>query len=89
MRIKLDENLPISLAPLLKTLGHDVSTVDDEGLRGKPDFDIWQAAQSEARFLITQDLDFSDLLASLQAHITGFCWFVYILRAEKLSATAS
>lgn len=61
MRIKLDENLPISLAPLLKTLGHDVSTVDDEGLRGKPDFDIWQAAQSEARFLITQDLDFSDL----------------------------
>lgn len=61
MRIKLDENLPVRLSPLLKTLGHDVSTVDDEGLRGKPDLDIWHASQREGRFLITQDLDFSDL----------------------------
>jgi predicted nuclease of predicted toxin-antitoxin system len=61
MRIKLDENLPIRLSPLLRTLGHEVSTVEDEGLSGKADFDIWQAAQAEARFLITQDLDFSDV----------------------------
>jgi predicted nuclease of predicted toxin-antitoxin system len=61
MRIKLDENLPTGLSPLLRTLGHDVSTVEDEGLSGKVDFDIWQAVQTEGRFLITQDLDFSDL----------------------------
>jgi predicted nuclease of predicted toxin-antitoxin system len=61
MRIKLDENLPAGLSPLLGKLGHNVSTVDDEGLAGSPDAVIWQAAQREARFLITQDLDFSDL----------------------------
>jgi len=61
MRIKLDEDLPIGLSPLLGKLSHDVSTVRDEGLDVRPDSDIWQAAQREARFLITQDLDFSDL----------------------------
>jgi predicted nuclease of predicted toxin-antitoxin system len=61
MRIKLDENLPARLSLLLRELGHSVSTVDDEGLGGSPDSVIWLAAQREARFLITQDLDFSDL----------------------------
>jgi predicted nuclease of predicted toxin-antitoxin system len=61
MRIKLDENLPVRLSRLLGELGHNVSTVDDEGLGGRPDSVVWQAAQREARFLITQDLDFSDL----------------------------
>jgi predicted nuclease of predicted toxin-antitoxin system len=61
MRIKLDENLPATLSLLLRNLGHNVSTVDDEGLGGSPDSVIWQAAQREERFLITQDLDFSDL----------------------------
>jgi len=61
MKIKLDENLPVRLAILLKDLGHDVHTVYDEALIGHPDDDIWQQAQRESRFLITQDLDFSDL----------------------------
>ena len=60
MRIKLDENLPTVLADLLKFLGHDVHTTLDQGLNGKSDIEIWNAAQSESRFLITQDLDFSD-----------------------------
>lgn len=33
----------------------------DENLSGQPDATIWRAAQSEQRFLITQDLDFSDV----------------------------
>jgi len=60
MRIKLDENLPQCLSSLLGKLGHDASTVNDEGLTGCTDREIWDAAQREARFLITQDLDFSD-----------------------------
>ncbi len=32
-----------------------------EGLTGHDDQEIWRAAQTESRFLITQDLDFSDL----------------------------
>ena len=42
-------------------LGLDVHTVLDEGLGGRPDIDVWTAAQQERRFLITQDLDFSDV----------------------------
>ena len=60
MRIKLDENLPRSAADRLKALGHDVHTVIEEGLSGKSDGEVWAAAQAELRFLVTQDLDFSD-----------------------------
>ena len=60
MKIKLDENLPLRLAGVLKEFGHDVRTVHDEQLVGRADAEIWRAAQAESRFLITQDLDFSD-----------------------------
>lgn len=60
MKVKLDENLSERLVPVLRRFGHDVDTVRDEGLTGFADSDVWQAAQSEQRFLITQDLDFSD-----------------------------
>jgi predicted nuclease of predicted toxin-antitoxin system len=60
MRLKLDENLPVTAATLLSARGFDVDTVRDEGMTGHPDDAVWRAAQSEARFLVTQDLDFSD-----------------------------
>ena len=60
MKIKLDENLPSGLASPLKALGHDVQTTRDEGLQGYPDLQVWEPAQEESRFLVTQDLDFSD-----------------------------
>lgn len=60
MRIKLDENLPARLASRLRLLGHEVETTREERLAGAPDSQIWEAAQRESRFLITQDLDFSD-----------------------------
>lgn len=61
MRIKLDENLPGRLVALLTALGHDVDTVPSEGIAGKDDDHVWRAAQADRRFLITQDLDFSDV----------------------------
>jgi len=60
MNIKLDENLPTSLAQSLVGLGHNVDTVPQEGLTGCDDTQIWRATQEAERFLITQDLDFSD-----------------------------
>jgi len=47
VRIKLDENLPVSLAARLTALGHSVDTVIDEGLAGRDDGSVWQAAQGE------------------------------------------
>ncbi|WP_437929069.1 DUF5615 family PIN-like protein [Sorangium sp. So ce291] len=61
MRIKLDENLPTSLVEALVQLGHDADSVQQEGLQGSPDSGVWAAAQADKRFLVTQDLDFSDL----------------------------
>ena len=63
MRIKLDENLPAGLAEALAELGHDADTVRDEGLSGRSDDEVWKVTQQAGRFLITQDLDFSDLRA--------------------------
>jgi predicted nuclease of predicted toxin-antitoxin system len=53
VKIKLDENLPERLVPELAALGHDVDTVRAEHLAGRPDNEVWQAAQSVDRFLIT------------------------------------
>lgn len=61
MKIKLDENLPGRLVQTLTDLGHDVDTVVLERLAGQDDYAVWQAAQRAGRFLITQDLDFSDV----------------------------
>lgn len=61
MKIKLDENLPERLIAELAPLGHDVDTVRLEQLTGRNDGDVWGATQTAGRFLVTQDLDFSDL----------------------------
>jgi predicted nuclease of predicted toxin-antitoxin system len=61
MKIKLDENLPASLVGILSKLGHDSDTVPSENLAGESDDQVWQAVQRAGRFLVTQDLDFSDI----------------------------
>jgi len=61
VKIKLDENLPTSLVGILNSFGHETDTVEDEGVNGRPDEVVWERAQSDGRFLITQDLDFSDI----------------------------
>lgn len=60
MKIKLDENIPATLTTRLAELGHDADSVPDENLTGQPDTAIWASALAENRFLVTQDLDFSD-----------------------------
>jgi predicted nuclease of predicted toxin-antitoxin system len=60
MKIKLDENLPFRPTISLLQLGHDVDTVHSEGFAGSRDEIVWEAAQKNQRFFITQELDFSD-----------------------------
>jgi len=61
MKLKLDENLPGRLVDSLIALGHDVDTALSEGLGGQRDTALWSAVQDSGRFLVTQDLDFSDI----------------------------
>jgi predicted nuclease of predicted toxin-antitoxin system len=72
MRIKLDENLPIEIVAELVAVGHDVEHVYDERLSGRPDPDIWRAAQDESRLLITQDIRFGDAAMFSPGEHAGF-----------------
>jgi predicted nuclease of predicted toxin-antitoxin system len=44
VRFLVDENLPRSLAKVLRESGFDAVDVRDLGLRGKPDSEIFRAA---------------------------------------------
>ena len=70
MRIKLDENLPASLASALTALAHEVHTVAEEDLSGSKDHELWEAAQQESLFLITR----SGLLRRAQVRSGNTLW---------------
>ena len=84
MKIKLDENVPAGLKPALVSFGHDVDTVMDEGVEGRHDPVVWAATKEASRFLITQDLDFSDLRAFAPGTHPG----ILLLRLRDPSRTA-
>jgi predicted nuclease of predicted toxin-antitoxin system len=86
MKIKLDENLPVRLTVFLASLHHDVHTVAEENLSGRNDRDVWEAAQRDERFLITQDLDFSDPRRFAQERITASYLFASVLRTARASS---
>ncbi len=61
MLFKLDENLRPEVGDPLRQAGHDVSTVYDQGLRGRGDHEIAEACRAEGRVLVSLDLDFSNI----------------------------
>jgi predicted nuclease of predicted toxin-antitoxin system len=61
VKFKIDENLPIEVAYVLGSAGHDALTVFDQRLVGADDRRILGICQDEERILITLDLDFSDV----------------------------
>ena len=71
MRAKLDENLPVEAAELLRTAGWECDTVDEEGLAGADDPTVAARCQAEARVLFTLDLDFADIRAYPPSEYVG------------------
>ena len=63
MRIKVDEDLPASVAVALQQAGHDARSVRDEGMGGAQDTALWDIVESEGRVLITGDKGFADIRA--------------------------
>jgi len=59
--VKLDENLGRSHVEFLRQCGYEADRVHDQGLSGASDERVWDRVVAEGRFLITLDLDFSDL----------------------------
>ena len=62
MRLKTDENIGRRAVELLRAAGHDVMTVREQNLAGKPDQAIFHACCAERRTLITLDRDFGEPL---------------------------
>jgi len=61
MKFKVDENLPIEVAQLLREAGHDVYSVHDQGLVGAKDQVLAEVCQSENRAMLTLDIHFADI----------------------------
>jgi predicted nuclease of predicted toxin-antitoxin system len=60
IRFKIDENLPVEAAELLRAVGYDALTVSEQKMSGKKDSFIADICRKEKRTLVTLDLDFSD-----------------------------
>jgi predicted nuclease of predicted toxin-antitoxin system len=84
MKFKVDENLPIEVAQLLRTGGHDALTVDEQLLGGRMDRVIAQICQQEERIIITIDLDFADIRAYPPENFPGLI-VLRLKRQDKFS----
>lgn len=71
MRAKLDENLGPQVRRVFLDAGHDVHSVDYEGLRGQPDLVIYAVCRIEQRCLVTLDSDLTDDRAFPRAGTAG------------------
>jgi Domain of unknown function (DUF5615) len=89
MRIKLDENLPAELADDLRQLGHLVDTVADEGLEGRADPVVADAARTARRCLFSLDRVSVISVDTLLRLTTALCCFASNGSGETLCAKAS
>lgn len=88
MKIKLDENIPASFRSILQAKGHDVDTVPEEGLAAAKDSAVWSVAKAAQRFLITQDLDFSDIRQFTPGTHPGIL-LIRLIRPDRRNLTAT
>lgn len=79
MKLKTDENLPIEAAATLREAGFDAETVRDEALSGSADEILADRVRSEARVLVTPDLDFANIHAYPPDHHAG----IIVLRPNR------
>ena len=61
MKFKVDENLPIDVAQLLREAGHDVYSVHEQRIVGAKDHVLAEVCQSENRAMVTLDIHFADI----------------------------
>jgi predicted nuclease of predicted toxin-antitoxin system len=63
MTFLVDAQLPPALAHWLRERGHAAEHVEDIGLSGAEDVDIWNRASQDGAVIITKDEDFAERAA--------------------------
>ncbi len=79
MRFKIDENLPVEAASLIREHGYSADTVDDEGLHGADDSRLAQTVKDAHLTLVTLDNDFGNIRAYAPEEYAG----ILILRPKS------
>jgi predicted nuclease of predicted toxin-antitoxin system len=82
--VKLDEHLGKAHLQLLRGGSYDVDTVLGERLAGASDELLWSRVVADGRFLITLDLDFSDVRRFPPGTHPG----ILLVRAHSTSSAA-
>ena len=63
MKFKIDENLPVEAAVVLRDCGFEADTVGDESLTGVDYETLAISVRADQRILVTLDLDFANIRA--------------------------
>lgn len=79
MKFKIDENLPVEAAILLRQAGYAAATVVEQQLGGEADRTIAAICRIEQRVIITLDIDFADIRAYPPAMYAG----IIVLRLKQ------
>src|SRR5262245_49089831 len=83
MRFKVDENLPMEVAQVLRAAGHEAATVLDQHFGGSADSLIASICQQEERTLVTLDLDFADIRPILPQTMLGSLCFACDVKTSR------
>jgi predicted nuclease of predicted toxin-antitoxin system len=75
MKFKLDENLPFEITDAFRDAGHEIDSVQSEGLTGATDLKILRQVQIENQILLTMDKGIADIRLFPPAQYPGIVLF--------------
>ena len=84
-KFKLDENLDVQAAALLRDAGYDALTISEQGLQGTADTGVAELCRREERCLVSLDLHFSNIVEMPPADYSG----IVVLRHPRLRLRAA
>ena len=79
MRFLADMGVSLSAVRQLRAMGHDVTHLEELGLRTLADISIFEQARVENRIVLTFDLDFASIVATTGASLPS----VVIFRLQR------